>query len=283
LVTGGGGVLGARLVDALAARGLVVRALVHRRPVPGAAEQVAGDVRDGAALAAALRDVHTVVHLAALTHARRPRAYLDVNATGTARVVEAAGDVARFVHASTRAIAPAGGGYSHSKALAEQAVSALADRAVVVRLPEVYGGDGSEGVDRVLAGLRAGSVVPVVADPRAEVRPLHIEEATAALVGATVGPAARARTYTLGSESRTLAAFAAEARELLGSDSRIVAVPVGLLGAACAAARVLPLPVYPDQLRRLLAAKPEPTPEAAAELGFAVRPLAERLRGQPGR
>jgi hypothetical protein len=43
------------------------------------------------------------------------------------------------------------------------------------------------------------------------------------------------------------------------------------------AARFLPLPFYPDQLARLRAPKPPPSPEAAADLGFAPRPLREGL------
>jgi hypothetical protein len=44
-------------------------------------------------------------------------------------------------------------------------------------------------------------------------------------------------------------------------------------------ARVAPLPLYPDQLARLRAPRPAPSPEAAAELGFAPRPLEAGLRG----
>jgi hypothetical protein len=43
-------------------------------------------------------------------------------------------------------------------------------------------------------------------------------------------------------------------------------------------ARVLPLPIYPDQLARLRAEdKPQPSAEAEQELGFHTRPLAEGL------
>jgi hypothetical protein len=55
-------------------------------------------------------------------------------------------------------------------------------------------------------------------------------------------------------------------------------VPVIAVRAVGLLARVLPLPIYPDQLARLRAEdKPQPSSEAEQELGFRTRPLAEGL------
>ena len=62
-------------------------------------------------------------------------------------------------------------------------------------------------------------------------------------------------------------------RAASGGRSRIVHVPEPLVRAAAAAARVLPLPLYPDQPARLRAERPPPTPEAEADLGFRPRPF----------
>jgi hypothetical protein len=82
----------------------------------------------------------------------------------------------------------------------------------------------------------------------------------------------------------TLRAFAEACRAAFGSRSAITPVPRWLVRAASEAARILPLPLYPDQLARLAAPKPTASPEAFTDLGFAPRPLATGLRDlQPHR
>ena len=69
-------------------------------------------------------------------------------------------------------------------------------------------------------------------------------------------------------------------RAVFSSPGRVRPVPVAAVAALGLLGRVLPLPVYPDQLARLRAAdKPEVSPEAEQELGFRTRPLAEGLAG----
>jgi UDP-glucose 4-epimerase len=68
LVTGGAGFIGTHLCQALLAGGHAVRSLdiaAPKRPVAGV-DYVHGDVRDPVAIAAALRDIETVYHLAAI-------------------------------------------------------------------------------------------------------------------------------------------------------------------------------------------------------------------------
>lgn len=99
LVTGGAGLIGSHLVDALLARGESVRILdnldpgSHRgRPtwIPPEAEFVEGDIRDTATLARCLRGVDDVYHLAAAVGGVTAEisTFFDVNATGTARIFE---------------------------------------------------------------------------------------------------------------------------------------------------------------------------------------------------
>lgn len=55
-------------------------------------------------------------------------------------------------------------------------------------------------------------------------------------------------------------------------------LPVWGVRAVAPLSRLLPLPIYPDQLARLLAPKTEVSPDAASELGFQPRTLAEGLQ-----
>jgi nucleoside-diphosphate-sugar epimerase len=279
LVTGAAGSLGRRLLRRLAGDGWRTRALVHHRAVPDADETLAGDLADAASLARAVAGADAVVHLAAVTHARRPEAYRAVNAAGTARLLRAAeaAGVRRFLHISTRAISDAGGAYSASKLEAEELVAASAVEHVIVRLPEVYGAGGTEGIDDMVDRARRNAPIVVVGRGDDELRPVHVDDAIAALAAALGSGARPGAVYTLAGERHTARDVADICRAAFRSRSRIVGLPVAAVAAGSLAARVLPLPLYPDQLARLRAPKPEPSPEAAADLGFAPRSLADGL------
>ncbi|MBA2419793.1 MAG: NAD-dependent epimerase/dehydratase family protein [Thermoleophilaceae bacterium] len=279
LVTGASGAIGSRVVEQLRGQGRPVRCLVRRRPVANADELVRGNLGDGSTLDAAVQGAEVVLHLAAVTHARRSRDYVETNLIGTKRLLEAAArhGVRRFVHVSTRAISEAGGAYSVSKHLAEHAVRDAPVEHTIVRLPEVYGGAGAEGIDQIVSRARRGAAIPVVGDGADRLCPMHVDDAVAALAGAVGAPVASGRTYTLGGECLTTREFAEACARAFSSESRQRPVPVTAVAALGLLGRVLPLPIYPDQLARLRAEKPQVSPEAERELGFRARPLAEGL------
>jgi UDP-glucose 4-epimerase len=169
LVTGGAGFVGATLVRRLVAAGKTVRVLDNyttgdRAHLLGVdAEQVEGDIRDTAALDAAMAGIDAVVHLAAagsvVMSVADPVTNFDVNVVGTFRVLDAArrADAQRVVLASTggaligdapppvneqslpRPISPygasklAGEGYAHAFA------RAFGLRTAAIRFANVYG------------------------------------------------------------------------------------------------------------------------------------------------
>jgi NADH dehydrogenase len=280
LVTGASSAIGTRVVEQLHARDRPVRCLIRRRPVANADECVEGDLGDGATLDAAVQGAEVVLHLAAVTHARRPRDYVETNVRGTQRLLDAAArhGVRRFVHVSTRAVSERGGAYSRSKLQAERAVAAAPVEHTIVRLSEMYGGAGTEGIDDIVARARRGAAIPIVGEGAERVCPMHVDDAVAALVGAVAAPAAGGHTYTLGGACISIREFALACARAFSSASRPRSVPVTAVAALGLLGRVLPLPVYPDQLARLRAGdKPQPSPEAEHELGFRTRPLAEGL------
>ena len=282
LVTGASSAIGARLVAVLRSRGWAVRGLMRRRPPAGVDEVVRGDLADPATLDAAVAGAEVVVHLAAVTHARRPRDYVETNVAGTERLLDAAArhGARRFVHVSTRAVSETGGAYSRSKQLAEHVVRAAPVDHTIVRLSEMYGGANEEGIDRIVSQARRGAAIPVVGDGSGRICPMHVDDAVAALAGAVAAPEASGRTYTLGGECMTMREFAEACARAFSTSSRVRSVPVAAVSVLGRLGRVLPLPIYPDQLARLRAAdKPEPSPEAERELGFRTRPLDEGLAG----
>jgi len=279
LVTGGAGRLGQRLVAELTRTGRRTRALVHRSDVPGATETLPGDLADPATLAAATDGVCTVVHLAAATHARDPGVYARVNVVGTGHLLAAArrSGVERFLHVSTRAISEKGGAYSRSKREAERLVERSGLDFTIVRLPEIYGTGGKEGVDRIVALARLGRPIPLVGRARDTVCPVHVDDAVSALAAAMNPGAVSGKIYTLGGECMSLEEFAQTCTKAFGTRSRVVHVPTPLVAVLGFAGRVLPLPVYPDQLARLRAPKPRVSPEAHDDLDFTPRRLAAGL------
>ncbi len=120
LVTGGAGFIGSHLVDRLVADGHLVRVLdnfstgragnLAPARASGAVSIVEGDIRDATALDKAMADVDGVFHEAALVSVPQsvemPELSCDVNAHGTARVLDAARRhrVRRVVYASSAAV-----------------------------------------------------------------------------------------------------------------------------------------------------------------------------------
>lgn len=270
LVTGASGAIGRRVVRELRARGWRTRALVHRRDPPEVDERANGSLADRAALDRAVDGATAVLHLAGVTHSRDPKAYEGINAEGTATLAAAAAsaNIERFVHVSTRAASVSGGQYSLSKLRAEETVSRSALEHVIVRLAEVYGAGGNEGVDRIIRATRRGSLVPLVGNGSEVICPIYVDDVVDAIAGALEAPTASGKTYTVGGDCIAISAFVAECKRVFESRSRTVKIPIAAVEVAGVASRWLPLPLYPDQLARLRSPKEAPTPVAESVLGF---------------
>lgn len=118
LVTGAGGFIGSHLTEHLVRAGATVRAMVQYNSLgtwewldtsdcKDDIEVIAGDVTDAGMVSAAMKDIDTAFHLAALIAIpysyRAPQSYVQTNITGTLNVLLAARDagVRRIVHTST--------------------------------------------------------------------------------------------------------------------------------------------------------------------------------------
>ncbi|HEX2103582.1 MAG TPA: sugar nucleotide-binding protein [Solirubrobacteraceae bacterium] len=151
-VTGLGGYLG-RAIAATAGRD-VVGGTVRSRPVPAGTRASRVDVRDEAALRAALAEARpdAVIHTAYVQHGDEARSVTVDGSAAVARAARSAG--ARLVHLSSDLVFPGDLGrpvreedavapmteYGRSKADAELAVAAADPGAVLVRTSLIYGG-----------------------------------------------------------------------------------------------------------------------------------------------
>lgn len=299
LVTGGSGLVGSHVIEALVGGGEAVRALV-RAPSRPAVERlgavaVPGDVTDPAAWRRATDGARAIVHAAALV--LRPAgwdAHVAVNVDATRQAVEAArAEGARLVHVSTVAVYGGsaaydlGGGhiaedfpfrpipprdfYARSKRLAEELVRDEAQRgglsAVAIRPNVIYGERDRLFTPKVVRALRLG-VVPQIGAGRNHLACVYAGNVAAAIVAALDAPVAGFRAYNVTADAEPRLSQ----REFLDA----LAAALGLR------IRRLAIPAFPARLVLALLAGPQ---LARAALRFATddNPYsAERARRELG-
>ncbi|MGI8612050.1 MAG: NAD-dependent epimerase/dehydratase family protein [Sphingomicrobium sp.] len=142
-VTGATGFVGSRLLDAAAADGHQVSALV-RRPVPPRAsvDWVSGSLEQPGALEQLVASADAVIHVAGVISGRTAADFDRSNVDGTKAMLHAAkaGGAKRFVHVSSIAARePELSLYGASKAKAERLVASSGLPFAIVRPPAVYG------------------------------------------------------------------------------------------------------------------------------------------------
>jgi len=214
LVTGGAGFVGATLVRRLAGSGHVVRVLDNYSTGDASylagtgAELVEGDIRDDAALGAALAGMDAVIHLAAagsvVMSVQDPAANFDVNVTGTFRVLDAArrAGVERIVQASTggaligdatppvsefslpKPISPYGASKLAGEGYAYAFAKAYGLRTVALRFANVYGpwmAHKRGAMTLFFRAIQAGEPIVIYGDGSASRDYTHVDDIARAL------------------------------------------------------------------------------------------------------
>jgi len=228
LVTGASGLVGSHVVEALAARGEPVRALV--RPASRAAvlrlgaETVVGDVTDPAAWQAAARGTRAIVHAAAIVQRRASwEQYVAVNVEATRLAVGAARAAgARLIHISSVAVYSGSAAYpstperrdedfpfqpiaapdfyARSKRLAEDVVREAATHrdldVVALRPTVIYGERDRLFTPRVIRAARL-RVVPQIGPGTNRLSCVYAGNVAAAAVAALDAPLAGFRPYNV--------------------------------------------------------------------------------------
>ena len=212
-----------------------------------------------------------VVHFAGVTHARDERRYWDVNQRGTARLAENARRLGcrRFVYVSTRCAATGSGAYGESKLAAEVELRRLDwESLLILRPSEVYGGGGSEGIDKFIRAARKVRVVPLLfGDARLQFAPLHVVDFVRATCDLLSEPKRGVHVLEMcGPESLS----GAELARRIGRRFKALPIPVwwpALAFTLRALRRVGLNVVAPDQIERLTGPKTatRPTPDPALD------------------
>ncbi len=290
LVTGGTGFVGPRIVHALRARELPVRALVRD---PGRAESlrnwgcelVQGDVTDQDSVRRALRGCDRVVHLVAIRRGT-PEDFERVMCQATrdlAAAAQAAG-VDRFVLMSalgtnerTKNLVP----YYHCKWEMERAVEGAGLEYVIFRPSFVFGPGG--GALKLFARVAKAPVTAIVGSGKQRMQPIWIEDVAQYFAQAVDKPEAANRMFELGGpDVVTWDELYDRLKRTLGKRRPTIHLPVGFMRFQAAILEKLPgpTPITRDEVAMIEAGDNVVTNDEARRAfpEIDLLPLDEQLR-----
>jgi NADH dehydrogenase len=282
LVTGAAGLVGTHSCRRLAERGWQVRALVRDvakaelRLVGTGSEIVAADLRDAAAVMAAMRGADAVVHLAAIAIERPGQDYTSVNMDATATLIDAAraAGVRRFIHMSQNGASSASPyPFLQSKGAAEDLVRATGLAWTVLR-PSVIFGPEDEFVNVLARLVRLSPVVyPLPGGGVARFQPVAVDNVAMAVALALEDQATIGLAYALGGpEPLSLRQIAVVVLAAMHARRILVNAPVSMLRPLVAVAqKLLPNPPVTTGLLALLA-NDNVTPDNALKPTFDIEP-----------
>jgi nucleoside-diphosphate-sugar epimerase len=258
LVTGAGGFVGSRLCCDLIQSGYQVRASLRCHPPPGQFPpeleiHPVGDIDGSTRWLPALKNVDTVIHLAARTHVLNPSAAGDldlfrkVNVEGTlalADAAEAAG-IRRFIYLSSiKAACESSSGkgavgedvqcfpsdaYGISKHESETGLLDHKIESIILRPPLVYGPGVKANFFRLLDAVARGAALPL-GRVRAKRSFLYVGNLTDAILRCIGATLPGSRVFHLADlEAVTSAELAQSIGTLMGKPARIFPVPTWAL------------------------------------------------------
>jgi NADH dehydrogenase len=282
-VTGAGGFIGRATVSEATRQGFDVIAIVRpasaHRPSHGTI--VEADLLNDKALATAFAGCTAVVHLAAVTSsAGRSGESFRVNVAGShsaASAARAAG-VKTFIYIGSQAANE--GTYATTKRKAEAAIKAAGIDPIVLRPSLVYG-PGDRGLfARIVKFVRVLPIVPLIGDGRYPMRPIHVDDVAAAILGGVQHGAAGACYDLSGGSEILFRDLLIAIGEAIGRHLRFVPVPRSpALAVSVVATRLWRgFPISPDMIRGLTNPVVRDGGVAERSLGFRARSLQEGLR-----
>ncbi|HEX9377732.1 MAG TPA: NAD(P)H-binding protein [Actinomycetota bacterium] len=279
VVTGASGMIGRAAVTALAGRSPEVRAVVRRADAAPALRSLGAKVAitrldDVATVAAVMEGAHTVLHLAGGLDLPDAAAVEEANARTAARAVEAAraARIRRFVLLSFPGADPASPDpYLAAKGRAERIVEDSGLSYAVIRSNHVLGPGGVW--TEALARMSRSRPALVVGSGRQLLAPVFVDDVAAVLVAADDRRGLESGTWALDGPRRLTADELADM-----AAGRHVRWKVHLSPASAARlSRLARRPASPVALAVLAADAAADAPDAAAEFGIVLTPLADAL------
>ena len=290
LVTGGTGFVGPKVIHALRARELAVRAIA-RQPEREETlrawdvDVVQGDMTDADSLRRAAKGAETIVHLVAIRQGK-PEQFQRIMIEGTRNLLAAANEAGtrRLILMSalgtseeTKDLVP----YWHAKWTEEQDVKASGLDHVIFRPSFIFGSDG--GILPTFAKLaRLTPVTPITGSGKQRIQPIWIEDVAEFFAKSVDLDAATNRTWELGGpEVVSWDEFWQRLKRVLGLRRPSVHMPMWFMRANALVTERLPgnIPLTRDLLKMLEAADNVTSDGSAAQV-FDVRlmPLDEQIR-----
>ena len=204
LVTGGTGALGTILANRLASEGLSVRVFSRRATEAGLSPVILpfdGDIRDRAALAAAMNGVDAIVHLAGVLRETGPTQTFDgVFREGTMVVIDAArrAGVRRLVHMTGFGADPNSvDAFTRARGLAERETESSDLEWTIVRPSVIFGLRGSM-FDRMARSLKQTAPFAFVPRKNGMFQPLWRDDIADSIVATLRDNGTVGRLYVLG-------------------------------------------------------------------------------------
>ena len=290
-VAGGTGFVGGGIAAELRRRGARVVVLSSRGEpargqLPDDVEIRRADVRTGEGLAAALADVDQLVISLAfpnlpIEQPRRGRTFMEIDAGGTERLVEAArrAGVRRLLYVSGAGAAPdATRHWFRAKWRAEEAVRGSGIDWTILRPTWVYG-PRDVALNRFLGFARILPFVPMTNLGRQLLAPIFIDDVAAIAADGLESDAARDRVFEIGGpENLSMRGIIARALDVAGIRRPILPGPTLLIKLAAWPMRLLPSPpLTPDAVDFINQPATVDNGPLQAALPRRLTPLAEGL------
>jgi len=237
LITGGAGVVGAKLCQKFLSMGLSVRVLTlpgqgEVKRLPKEVEIFYADVTDPKTLVYAFQDVHTVCHLAAVILAKDRSAFEKINYQGTRNVLLAskAAGVKRFLLVSSISVTyPVLTDYGQSKLQCETLVKNFGIPYTIVRPTLVVEETGGAEYMLFVKYLKKAPIVFLPGGGKCLKRPVRTEDLVTGIVQAATSPKALGKTYALaGSKVLSMAEMAQISLDRIGMQKKIHNLPLGI-------------------------------------------------------
>ncbi len=232
-ITGATGKIGKFLLEEINVKDNNVTLLCRKKPEGGEAgfKYVTGDLLKQDSYSDALKDVDTVVHMAAVSYESNEQRYYTVNADATLHLIEMCKehDVKRFIYISTWAISQQGGHYSRSKYIAEGHVKQSGLDWVILRLSEVYGVHAGQGVDMIMETIGKYPFIPVMGHGRYNIAPVHVRDVITILTRVIEDGDIKQKTYDIiGPEIFTFNEFIDKIMYIKGIRKMKIHIPISI-------------------------------------------------------